>query len=306
MLQHWIFNGKQRLHAFQQVARHPVSATNINFFFAAVGEVENPAVLEKASDNAAYLDVVADAAHARPQSANAAHHQVNLHSRLRGAIELAHDVAVQQRIHLDDDSRRTSMPRMIRFPGDQIDATLSQIDGRNQQRTIAGALGIGGEEVKYAVDGRGHFRIGGQQAQVGVIGRGDRVVVPRSQMRVEARLVVRIFAHHQGQFAVRLQADQSVEDLHSGIFQRTRPANIASFIEARLHLDDNRDFFLGGGFDQGLHDGRVLAGAVKRLLDRQYVGIFGGGADKSDYRIVGIVGMMQQDVAVPNLLENVL
>ena len=48
----------------------------------------------------------------------------------------------------------------------------------------------------------------------------------------------------------------------------------------------------GGGFDQRPHDRRILAGAVKRLLDRKYFRVFGGTFDKSHHRRIGIVGMM--------------
>ncbi len=41
------------------------------------------------------------------------------------------------------------------------------------------------------------------------------------------------------------------------------------------------------------------------LIDR-HVGIFRRRADEVHHRVVGIVRMMQQDVAMPNLLENVL
>jgi hypothetical protein len=48
----------------------------------AVGEVEDARVLEEAADDADHPDAVARARHARPQAADAADDQVDVHPRL--------------------------------------------------------------------------------------------------------------------------------------------------------------------------------------------------------------------------------
>ena len=47
-----------------------------------------------------------------------------------------------------------------------------------------------------------------------------------------------------------------------------------------------------------LHDRRVAAGAVERLLDREHVGIVGGARDEIDDAVERLVRVMQQHVAL--------
>ncbi len=105
----------------------------------------------KRPDNAAHRDAIADAAHSRPQSTDPTHDEVDLHSRLRRAIQFANDVAIEQRIHLGDDACRTPVPRVIGLAGNQVDAALRQVDGRNQQRIVIRPLRIGRQKVEDAV-----------------------------------------------------------------------------------------------------------------------------------------------------------
>ena len=90
----------------------------------------------------------------------------------------------------------------------------------------------------------GNLRIGGQQTQVGVNARGGGVVIARTNMRVATCHSIRIPPRQQGQLAMRLQADEPMKNLNSGVLQIARPANIRRFIEARLQLHDRRDFLL--------------------------------------------------------------
>src|ERR1035438_8581791 len=70
--EHLISEPYEHFDPLVQIARHPVCTTHVNLFFAAVGEIEDPTVLEEASHNAAHVDVVAHAADSRTKSTNAA------------------------------------------------------------------------------------------------------------------------------------------------------------------------------------------------------------------------------------------
>ena len=59
------------------------------------------------------------------------------------------------------------------------------------------------------------------------------------------------------------------------------------------------------GLDERGEHGRVLAGAVEGLLHGDDGGIFGALLNEVDYRIVGIVGMVEQDVVLAQLVEDV-
>ena len=52
-------------------------------------------------------------------------------------------------------------------------------------------------------------------------------------------------------------------------------------------------------------DGRVLAGAVEGLLHGDDGGVFGALLDEVDHGIVGVVGVVEQDVVVAQLVEDV-
>ena len=57
---------------------------------------------------------------------------------------------------------------------------------------------------------------------------------------------------------MRLEADDAVEDLHAGIFQSARPADVGGFVEAGLQLDHRRDFFAGGRIDESVDDAAIF------------------------------------------------
>jgi hypothetical protein len=53
---------------------------------------------------------------------------------------------------------------------------------------------------------------------------------------------------------MRLQADQSVKDLHAGVFQIARPADVRRLIEARFQLHHGGDFLVRRG---AIRDGTI-------------------------------------------------
>ena len=117
-------------------------------------------------------------------------------------------------------------------------------------------------------------------------------------MRVAADLAVRIAARQQRQLAVRFQSHQAVVHLHARFLQAARPANVGRFVEARLELHHDGDFLFRRRLHQRAHDRRILAGAVERLLDGKHVGILRRAFDEANDRRIGIVRVMQQDVAL--------
>ena len=65
-------------------------------------------MLEEAADDADDADALADARKPGPQTADAAHDQIDLDARLRRAIQRVDDLGVDERVHLADDARRTA------------------------------------------------------------------------------------------------------------------------------------------------------------------------------------------------------
>src|SRR5579875_1125861 len=97
-----IFNREQRLDAIIQVALHHIGATQPDLLIAAVAKVENTTMFQEASDYARDPDIVAYAGDARAQAADAAHDQVNAHTRLRSAIQQVDYLRINQRIHFEN------------------------------------------------------------------------------------------------------------------------------------------------------------------------------------------------------------
>ena len=74
-----------------------------------------------------------------------------------------------------------------------------------------------------------------------------------------------------------------------------------------LQLDEADALLAGlGGLDQCRHEGRLVARAVHRRLDRNHVGVAGGCPDERlDARPERLVRKMDEDVGAPDLLEQV-
>ena len=149
------------------------------------------------------------------------------------------------------------------------------------------------------------LRIGSQQAQVSVEAGGNGVVVAGAEVAVAAGLAILVAAHQQGQLAMGFEADHPVEDLHSGVLHAARPADIRGLVEARHQLDHQRGFLGGRGLNQRSEDGRVVAGAIEGLLHRDHCVVLSALLDEIHYRIVGVVRMVEQDIALPHLVEDV-
>jgi len=105
---------------------------------------------------------------------------------------------------------------------------------------------------------------------------------------------------------MRLEPHQAMEHLHARIFEIARPADIRIFIEACLELYDRSDFLLFCRGNQSRHDQRMLVGTVERLLDRKHPRVLRGRLNKRHHRVVGIKGMVQQDIVAPQFLEQIL
>ena len=94
-----------------------------------------------------------------------------------------------------------------------------------------------------------------------------------------------------------------MEDLHAGVFEAARPANVGGFVEAGFELDDYRHFFFSGGFEQRVRNRRIGIGAIQRLLHGQHARIVAGGAQEIHDGVVGLVRMVEQDVVAAQRFE---
>ena len=253
-------------------------------------------MLEEAVHHAHHADVLRNARNAGPQTADAAHEQIDLHSGRARGIEAADHGGIDQRIHLGDDARGLARAGTLRLALDEGQDPLLKAEGRHREPLPLRRLGVTRQEIEERRGVIGEVFPRREDRHVGVLPGGIRVVVAGAEVHVAADA---IFApHHQRDLAVRLQADQTVDDVHAGVFQAPRPGDVVRFVEPRLDLDQDRDLLaVLRGARERLDEGAVAARAVQRLLDGEHLGILGRFLDEADDGIERLVRMVQEDVA---------
>jgi len=90
----------------------------------------------------------------------------------------------------------------------------------------------------------------------------------------------------------------------AGLLHLAGPSDVIGFIEAGFQLDeDGYLFFIAGGGDEGVQQGRIPAGPIKGHLDREDLRIYGSLFQKRDDGLKTFVGVMQEDVVLADRLE---
>ena len=92
---HGVFYGEHHFHPLVEVAGHPVGARKVDFFLATVRKVKDAAVLEETADDASHVNAFADSANSGPKSTHTSYQEIDLHSRLRRAIEGGDNVLIE-------------------------------------------------------------------------------------------------------------------------------------------------------------------------------------------------------------------
>src|SRR5207237_8719148 len=115
-----VLDRRDHLDTTVEVARHPVGRSKIHLLIAVIREIEDSRVLEKAPDDAYHTDLVADTWDSRSQATDAADDQIDVHAGLRRIVQVLNDFSVDERIHLGDDARPLSRPRVLGFAIDHL------------------------------------------------------------------------------------------------------------------------------------------------------------------------------------------
>ena len=121
---------------------------------------------------------------ARTQAADAAHHQVHRHARLRRAIEQPDHLIVGDRVDLDDQSRRTARLGVLGLAFDQLLEPLPELHRRDDHRPELLLIRVAGQVVEDVRDVVDDVRIGGEETEVGVDLRRVGVVVAGARVHV--------------------------------------------------------------------------------------------------------------------------
>ena len=105
---------------------------------------------------------------------------------------------------------------------------------------------------------------------------------------------------------MRLVADDAVHDVGAGLLQLCGELDVVRLVKARTQLDDRRHLLARARrFDQRIDHGRVPAGSVERLLDRQHARIARGLPHELDHGRERVERVVQQKVALAQHLEQV-
>src|SRR6188472_2331050 len=95
----------ERLDPAVEVAMHHVRASDPDLIRSAVSEAIDPGVFEEASEDAANGDALAQALHAGPQRADAAHDEIDRDPGLRRLVQRVDDLLVDEAVELPGDPR---------------------------------------------------------------------------------------------------------------------------------------------------------------------------------------------------------
>src|SRR5450755_4506703 len=104
--------------------------------------------------------------------------------------------------------------------------------------------------------------------------------------------------HDHHELCVGLESEYPVHDMGARFLQLGRDVDVGLLIEAGAQLYNDRDILAPlCRFHQRIDNGRVVAGPIQRLLDRQHLRIGRGLPYEVGHRTESLVGMMDQDVA---------
>ena len=108
-------------------------------------------------------------------------------------------------------------------------------------------------------------------------------------------------AHHHRHLGVGLPVNEAVDHLDPGAFKLRDPQQVLLLIEARLEFDHGGDRFASlSRRNQRCDHRRLLARAVKRLLDCDAIRIGSGLAQEIDHHLEAFVGMVDDDILLAN------
>ena len=310
LVQHLFVHGRvedrqHRLDAAVEIALHEVGGSDIDMRLAmrqrlAAAKHVNARVFEKASDDGAHADVVRQARHAGPQAADAAHDKIDLHARPACRVERIDDLRIDQSVAFAPDGGRLARLGESDLFLDMLQKPRLQRQRRDRHLLKTGRLGIAGDIIEDARDIAADDGVGGEDRNVGIDARRDRMIVAGADVAVGDEPGT-LAAHHHRQFGVRLQLDETEHHLRARPLQIARPADVGRLVETRLQFDERGDGFARlRRLDQRPHDGAVGRCAIQRLLDRDDVGIVRGLVKKLHDDIEGFVRVMDAEVLLPD------
>ena len=188
-------------------------------------------MLQEPPHNTCHPDVLAYPGDSRTKAAYPSHQEIDLYASLRCLVQKLNHALVHEGVQLEDQMAMLAAALMLDFPLHQAFKPLPQVDGGNQQFPVVRLCGVTGKIVEKVRTISPNLFVAREHPNIGVKLRGNTVVVARRQVDI-APDSVSFLAHHKSGLGMDLQALQSVHDMYAFVFQRSRPLNIALFIES--------------------------------------------------------------------------
>ena len=276
-------NGHDGLDPSVEVPRHHVGGADEPrrcVMRAAVGELPYAGVFEKSPHDTTYAYVLGEAGNSGTETADPPNDQVDRDARLGGFVERGDDLLVNEAVHLHPyPSGATLLGRHL--VADHLQHAGTEI-GRCHQQTGEGRhlaeTGECVEQPRYVV---AELMVGGEETDVVVDARGDRVVVPCCYVYIATKLRGGFATDDKSNLGVRLEPNQSVDDMHPGPLELSRPRDVRLFIKASLEFDESGDLFSClGCVDECLHHRRLARCSVQGELDGEHIRVGGGSLDE--------------------------
>ena len=159
---------------------------------------------------------------------------------------------------------------------------IAQVDGGDEEFAVFDFGGVSGEVVEEVGAIFADGFVAGEQTDIGVELRGDRVVIAGGEVHVAADAVFFLADDERG-LAVDFEVEQSVDNVDTLTLQLSGPFDVALFVEAGFEFDQDGDLLpIVDGFEESFDDGRVVANAIESDLDGEDVGIARGLLEEGD------------------------
>ena len=246
LVEHVLVNGgiekrNERLDPPVEIALHEVGGRNERSRLrigqpVASAECVYARVFQKSANERLHANIVGKAGDARPQTADAADHDVDLHP---GAASAARARAVAAAAG-SGRRRRPVKPGVVDLVGDVAQQRLLERDRRNRHLLETIRLSIAGDEIENAGDVASDRRIGGEKGNVGVNAGGDGVIIAGAEVTVTDQRAALAPDHHR-ELGVGFELDEAIDDLRTRALEIPRPADVGLFVEARLEFDERGD-----------------------------------------------------------------
>ena len=255
-------------------------------------------VLQESPDDGTHPDIVRQAGDTRPQRADTAHDQVNLHAGAGCRVERLDDFRFQQRVHFCNDARGLAGLGIAALAIDGSDDVRVQREGRHPQVMEFLRAPQAGQLLEGFADIVAYGFIAGEQPEIGIQPGCAGMVIARGHMHVAAQSAKFPANHHQ-HLGMGLESDHAIHHVGADLFQFGCPVEIGFLIKAGQQFHHDGDFLAAlRCIDEVFHQHRIRSGAIDRLLDCHHIGVFGSLFQELDDRTEGLIRMVQQDVAI--------